>query len=95
MAIDTIVLNYPTFFPIILLVFGTLYFNYKLIRNYSHFHWNLFMVAVGLLAISFLMWLLTFFYTHDIITITVRGVTALSAVLFAVTAYIATKSDKK
>jgi len=95
MVTETLVINYPTFFPLILLIAGTLYFNFILIRDYSHSHWNLFIVGVGLLAISFLAWLFTFFYAHVMIVLVVRGVTALSAVVFAITAYIAAKGDKE
>lgn len=95
MTIEIIALNYPTFFPVMVVTLGALYFNYVLIRNSSHFHWNIFMMAIGLLAVGFSLWLLTFFYPYDAVEIMVRAVVALSAVLFAISAYIATKSDKK
>jgi len=93
--IDTLLINYPVFIPIILLTLGALYFNYVIIRNYAHFHWNLFMIALGLLAVGFLLWLLGAFYPHESVSIIVHAVIALSAMLFAFTAYVANVSDKK
>ncbi len=93
--IEALILENPAFMPSLLLIIGTVYFNYKLIRNYPHFHWNLFMIATGLLGISFLIESVDFIYSGGTAGVLAGSSAAMSAVLFAFTAYIATGSDKK
>lgn len=93
--IEALTLEHPAFVPSLLLILGTVYFNYKLTRNYPHFHWNLFMIALGLLGISFLIKSVDFIYSSGNVGFLAGSSAALSAILFAFTAYIATESDKK
>ena len=95
MAIDALMFRYPGFFPTILLLLGVLYFNFLLMRKHSHFHWNLFMIAGGLLAIGFLAELLSVLYSYGYAELIMHASTALSAVMFGFTAYVAVKENKK
>jgi len=94
MPAEAILIDYPTFVPIILLTLGALYFNFIFARRYSHFHWNLFMIAVGLLAIGFVVRLLNIYYAHIGVEIVMAAVFAFSAVVFAFTSYVAVVGDK-
>lgn len=94
MVIESLLLKYPTFWPLILLSLGALYFNYTLIRNYAHFHWNLFMVALGLMAAAFVIRLLNLFYTYDEVEIINAVLIGAAAILFAITANVAKRSCK-
>ena len=95
MVIDALVMRYPTFALLVLLSAGIIYFTYGIARNYAHFHWNLFLIATGLMGAGFLIGVLRYFYPYGLATMAAATLTALSAVTFAFTAYVASVSDKK
>ena len=95
MTLEFILISYPNIIPLILLMLGAIYYNYLLMRYYSHFHWNLFMMSLGLLTAVFFVRLLNIFFPYGYIELIMNGAIALSALLFAFTAYVATVSDTK
>lgn len=87
MVLDTIIVKGPALIPSVFLLLGMMYLNYSLIKKSAAIHWNFFMTAAGLLGISITLRLLLLAYPFDGIALIAQGATALSALLFAFTAY--------